>query len=238
MAERSIDVLMKVVGASGALDAESNTTFATMQITDGLRDGFVAGKFCELQEFGFSAGVEASMSKDKKDDAKPEDEAKAAADKKRDKASEREGQVMTEMQRAMERQRKIQKIQKSQIAKSTKHLDKDFVDMQPVEFTRVMDAMSPLLFQSMVNCDTLESISVVKRKATGSRNSGDCYLRLDFDKVLITTMDWKDGEHIIIESGRFIYRQVTIRYRPQKMDGTLGAVIQSQWKMTPAGQSG
>ena len=100
-----------------------------------------------------------------------------------------------------------------------------------MEFTRIFDTASTLLFKALVGCETLDSISIIKRKAAGTINSGLAYLRLDFTKVLMTDLEWKDAEHIIEETGTFIYREITVRYRPQKPDGTLGAIIPMNWKM-------
>ncbi len=219
MAEAGIDVLMKVVGPKGPFEAESLTQFATKPVMDRLREGFTPGQFCELQEFSFAAGVGASLSKhaEKKKEAK-----KALA------LTKQPEPVLTQR----EKEDKIRAAQEKRTEKRNRGED---IDMQPIEFTRIMDCMSPLLFQSLVNCDTLETLSVVKRKATGSRNSGDCYLRLDFSKVLITNLEWKDSEHVMIETGTFIYRKVTIRYRPQRPDGTLDVAIQAEWEMKMAG---
>lgn len=213
-----IDVLMKVVGPNGPFEAESNTVFATKPVMDLLRQGFTPGQFCELRDFSFSAGVGASLS----DHAKKKEKAK-----KKEVAADAEG--------GMSYREKMESIYRGQSAKRAKReRDDEVVDMQPVEFTRVMDSMSTQLFAALVGCDTLDSISVVKRKATGGPNSGDCYLRLDFSKVLITNLGWKDSEHLILETGTFIYRKLTMRYRPQKPDGTLDVAIQAEWEMKSA----
>ena len=216
MSDEAIDVLMRVVGPNGAFEAESNTVFAPKPVSDLLRHGFTPGQFCEQREFSFSAGVGASLSKHAQD--KEKEKKKQAA------AAQSEGRLTY--------REKMETIYQGQYKKASKReKNDDFVDMQPVEFTRVMDAMSSQLFQSLVGCDTLDSISVVKRKAAGTANSGDCYLRLDFSKVLLTNLEWKDSEHLVLETGTFIYRKLTMRYRPQKADGSLDVAIQSEWEM-------
>ena len=207
---------MRVVGPNGPLAAESLTVFTTSIGSDGLRDGFVPGEFCELREFSFSAGLQGSLSKSKQKQDKKD--AKAA------KENERPVETLSLTE-------KRERLHASQAQRSTKRNAAEFVDMQPVDFTRVMDSASTLLFKAMVECETLPELSIVKRKAVGSKNSGECYLRLDFQKVLVTKLEWKDSEHIMVETGSFIYRKVTIRYRPQKYDGGLGTVIQSSWTM-------
>lgn len=219
MADKAVDVLMKVVGPKGPLEAESYTQFKTRPVMDLLRQGFTPGQFCELREFSFAAGVGGSMSKHAEKKRKADLNAKLSAAPKVE---------MTDQQ-------KEDRIGRDQDKKQNKRAKGEDVDMQPVEFTRLMDSMSTQLFKALVDCETLESISVVKRKATGSANSGDCYLRLDFSKVLLTNLGWKDDEHVILETCTFIYRKVTIRYRPQRPDGTLDVAIQSEWEMRAAG---
>ena len=46
----------------------------------------------------------------------------------------------------------------------------DTPDMQPIEFTRLMDSASIRLMNYLTTCTTLPSISIVKRKAAGTRN--------------------------------------------------------------------
>ena len=204
MAERSIDVLMRVVSKGRAMQAENATAFAVDQIVDRLRADFDAGQFCELREFNFSAGA---ISEDGPPDLKAADGfakelAKYVFDKKQAK-QRREGNVG----------------------------NLDAVDIQPVGFTRIFDTASTLMFQALVTCQTLDSISIAKRKAAGTSNSGEIYLRLDFEKVLMTDLEWKDDGEVIEETGTFIYRQIKVRYRPQNADGKLGSIIPMSWTM-------
>ena len=204
MADGAIDVLMRIVSKGRAMQAESATVFAVDKLVDRLRADFEPGQFCDLREFNFSAGA---ISEDPPPVGKDASEltkeiAKAVADRKRA-AQLRAGNVG----------------------------NLDAIDIQPVEFTRIFDTASTLLFEALVGCQTLDSISIAKRKAAGTSNSGEIYLRLDFEKVLITELDWKDAEHYVEETGTFIYRQIKVRYRPQNADGTLGSIIPMSWKM-------
>lgn len=224
MAGDATDVLMKVVGPTGPYEAESSTEFKTKPVMDLLRSGFTPGQFCELQSFGFSAGVTSSMSR------KETGEQKGASALDQD-----------AMKRAAQTKRPVEEVRQEMLARlgrstpAPKSAKAEFVDMQPVEFTRIMDSMSTLLFKALVGCETLEAVSVVKRKATGSANSGDCFLRLDFTKVLLTHLDWKDSGTHMTESGTFIYRKLTMRYRPQRADGSLDVAVQTEWEMKAAG---
>lgn len=204
MSDSSIDVLMRVVSNGQAMQAECTTTFVRGTAPDILGLGFKAGQFCELTSFDFSVGFASSLGDDDDDD---EGEDGSAPDAKPSAPPK---------------------------VKQAKSGPTEFSDIQPVGFTRLMDTMSTLLFKAMTECETLDLISVVKRKAAGSSNSGECYLRLDFDKVLVTGLTWRDSGDWVMESGSFIYRAVTIKYRPQLPNGTLGAVNAQKWTM-PAG---
>lgn len=215
MAEAAnIDVLMAVFSRGRAMQAESQTELAVGKVVDRLRQGFEPGQFSELQEFSYSAGVGGSLSS----------KAKKAQKRATESAEPKAPVPLSPQQRAAA-------LAESQFDRAAKRRKAEFVDMQPVEYTRVFDTASTLLFQALTSCETLDSIAVVKRKAAGTANSGECYLRLDFTKVLITNLDWKDSEHLVMETGTFIYRELRIRYRPQNQDGSLGSVIESKWVM-------
>ncbi len=231
MADGGIDVLMFVMKTSEPLAAESFTrfNFGTAMADTQMRAGFSPGYFCELREFDFSAGV---VPKKSKEDDMSELEKEERRQRKRDKQADLQERMQGQSFFAQREMRKDM-IAHKHVKAAKKRDASEFVDMQPVEFSRVMDTMSPALFQSLVDCDTLAQVSVAKRKSAGSKNSGEIYLRLDFERVLLTNLDWKDSEHLIMETGTFIYRKITIRYRPQRSDGSLGPVIQSGWEMKP-----
>lgn len=237
-----IDVLMAVVNRGAPMMAEGATRFAeggmsADKAADRMWQGFEPGRVFELQDFQFSVGVETPEEKRKAKEAEATkaDGAKAGAkDGADDKNARRLAETKGRDQRqSREEASKTEGAGTKMIASASSAKDETDVDMQPVEYTRVFDTASTLLFQAMVECDTLKSISVIKRKAAGTDNSGEVYLRLDFEQVLITGLQWRDGVQVVIETGTFIYRKVTIRYRPQKPDGTLGAVVQTKWEKTP-----
>jgi type VI secretion system secreted protein Hcp len=104
------------------------------------------------------------------------------------------------------------------------------VDGDPVRVSRQIDAASPTLMKYCFNSSTLDSATIVKRRAGGGGVSGLAYLRLDFTGVLITGVSWSDS-HVVKESITFIYRQVKISYRPQDATGKLGANIGASWAL-------
>lgn len=190
MADKSNDVLIKVVNKGVAFAAENRTEFA--RTMDSLRVGFSVGYFFELKTFDYSVGSVSAL-------------------------VEKKGEGATDPVKGLSAGKK----------------KTDFVDIQPVGFSRLVDMASMTLFTALIASQTLDSVTIVKRKAAGTRNGGEIYLRLDFNKVLLTELKWKEDEEFIVETGSFIYRELDIQYRPQKADGLLGAVIPSSWR-TPS----
>ena len=116
-------------------------------------------------------------------------------------------------------------------ATSAGKVKSDFVDIQPVSFTRTFDIASIAMFKALVASQTLDCVTVVKRKAAGAKSAGKIFLRIDFNKVLLTDLKWAEEGETVLETGSFIYREMAIQYRPQREDGSLGAVIPASWKM-------
>ncbi|RYE98798.1 MAG: hypothetical protein EOO77_36590 [Oxalobacteraceae bacterium] len=213
----SIDVLMQViVTAQGlAMGAEDYTDVTALVQNDPMLKDFKPGHFCTLQQFDFSAGL-ASLVGNKGDDTDQETETSDAESVK----------TVAEMARATQRDRYLQRK------------NDDIVDMQPVSYTRILDAASTELFDALTKSKTIAKISIVKRKAAGAAASGLGYLRLNFENVLMTSLTWSDGVHVLTESGTFIYRKVTIEYKKQNPGGALVDGSTGTWTMSPnkAGQ--
>ena len=107
--------------------------------------------------------------------------------------------------------------------------DSNHVDPQPVTFQRSIDSASHILMDHLLNRKIFEHATIIKRKSVGGAAAGDVFLRLDFTKVLIKHIGWSDSLDVK-EDVQFIYRSVTIHYRPQLPDGTLGGAKQGFWK--------
>ena len=85
------------------------------------------------------------------------------------------------------------------------------VRMDEVSIKRDYDKASPVLFRQCCLSGAFKSASLIKRKDVGgSKLRG--FLRMEFNDVLITHLEWEDGD-TIEESFRFVFRSVTIKYR-------------------------
>lgn len=224
MADNTIDVMMRVVGPKNDIAADS---FSILAKDDDLQKDFRPGYFCDLIEFSFSAGAEGAMSNRSKEQEKlrtmQANLANLSAKKEQPPAPrwQKSNDLLV-----------LDHVQKQRRQAEKKRTISSFMDMQPVEFTRIMDSASTLLFKALVQSETIKQVTIIKRKAAGVEQAGLCYLRLDFSQVLFTHIDWKDEQSVVHESATFIYRGLQVRYRPQLPSGTLGATVSMDWKMT------
>ena len=104
------------------------------------------------------------------------------------------------------------------------------LEFDEFNFERTIDAASPIFFQCCCKAVNFDSAVLVKRLSQGdigtakgqfSRPSVG-FLRIDFDKVLITSISWDDGD-VVKEKCAFICQKMKITYRQQKTDGTISS---------------
>jgi type VI protein secretion system component Hcp len=100
------------------------------------------------------------------------------------------------------------------------------VQLNEVTITRQIDIASMVLMNCCIGTQGFDSATIIKRRAAGGLvEAGQAYLRIDFDGVLITKIDWTD-QHIVQEKITFITRGLQVVYRPQMADGSLGQKTQ------------
>ena len=102
------------------------------------------------------------------------------------------------------------------------------LDLGDVSVDRLIDRASPLLLKAALTPTPLAGAAIVKRRASGSTQSGEAYMRLDFTGVLITKIDWSDGD-MVKEKITFIYRKIQMQYRPQTASGRQLNAISGRW---------
>lgn len=100
------------------------------------------------------------------------------------------------------------------------------VTLDEVTITRRMDRMSPRLLQLCGDQLGIDYLILVRRKSVGGTQAFNQqpFLRLKFSDVLLTAIDWDDGD-VIKEKLKFVYRRIEAQYKSQKDDGTLGGAI-------------
>jgi type VI protein secretion system component Hcp len=96
------------------------------------------------------------------------------------------------------------------------------VEFDTFSFTRVIDAASPIFFHHCTHQHSFRHASLVKRVAVGSAGGKSQqsvgYMRIDFRDVLLTGINWDDGD-LVTESVTFICKAMRIRYAKQKDSG-------------------
>ncbi len=101
-------------------------------------------------------------------------------------------------------------------------------EFKTVSFSKVIDAASPTLFESCVNAKKFDKAIIVKRISQGAEGAQVYvrplmgYLRLEFEKVLITSVGWTDGD-LVTEKIQFEGQSLKMIYMPQGDDGTVDA---------------
>ena len=113
---------------------------------------------------------------------------------------------------------------------------KDAVKGYPLEFDkfslkRTIDCVSPIFFQNCLSSTSFSSATLVKRVAPGGEQAVVGFLRIDFTDVLLTGIDWADGD-LVSESIDFICKKMVIQLKTQGADGTLTAPKSITWNPT------
>lgn len=85
------------------------------------------------------------------------------------------------------------------------------IEMGEISIERTYDKASPVLFDYCCNSKTFESCSLIKRKDIGDKFLRG-FLRIDFFEVLVTSVEWKNGE-VMKETFNFVFRRLKVQYR-------------------------
>lgn len=112
-------------------------------------------------------------------------------------------------------------------------------DLEEVTISRKVDCMSLELLELCGKQQAIDYIIVVRRKPVGTSRGGStsnsgpkefkAYLRYKFSEVLLTGVEWEDGE-VVKEKVKFIYRTIETKYKPQQDDGSLAASIGADYE--------
>lgn len=232
MAEQSNDLFMKfelmnglhVAGEAISDLGESKSTWAK---------GFRQGSMFEVDSFSFQAGIggediesqrknfelglkNAQIEKRNRENRMQHDIKYAKSDSKPTFVEEKPEKITS-----------VGQFKKFREGKDVKYP----IDLQPVSFERSIDRSSTALLQYCIRRTVFKSATLIKRKAGGTKAAGEVYLRIDFNTVLLTQVDW-DEDDPIKEKCSFISRAITLRYRPQRPDGTLGEEYMGFWTMS------
>jgi type VI protein secretion system component Hcp len=112
--------------------------------------------------------------------------------------------------------------------------------IQQFSATRKIDRATPVLFDYCCRKENFVSASVIKRKAAcaadGASFEALSYLRMDFTTVLISGLNWNDGD-VVEETVTFTAQAMRIIYWQQRPNGTLAALNAVDWTSPAATQA-
>lgn len=114
------------------------------------------------------------------------------------------------------------------------------IEFDEFSFSRVIDGASPAFFSACCNQESFRSATLVRRIATGTRGGAQRqaagFLRLEFKDVLLTGINWDDGE-LVTESVTFICKALRVRYRQQTADAGLKKETEAVWDQNRDGMT-
>ena len=213
MADKANDILMRMmVTESTPLYAECQTEVTTDE--DDFVFDYYNGQFFELTDFTFGMNL---------DDKSPSDTGSgggggitpanllAAKARLRPLGGPSAGSIAPPPPPAQAASQGRFQSWKSATAAEITSMPPYEVKMDEFSVTRLYDMASPVLFEKCCNSDTFVSASIVKRKLIGAEMLRG-FLRIDFDDVMITHVDWQNGENVK-ETLKFAFRKMTVQYR-------------------------
>ena len=114
------------------------------------------------------------------------------------------------------------------------------LEFDSFSFSRVIDGASPIFFAACCNQESFRHVALVKRAAVGmlggSRMQSVGFLRLDFRDVLLTGINWDDGD-LVTESCTFICKAMKVRYSRQMADGQMLPSVEANWDQQKDGSA-
>ena len=201
----STDVLMYIIATgTDPIPAECSSTLVT---DDSMTSDFKVGKFFEAENFVFSIKLEDDEGKEKK---KPTVMVKGKEEQREEKpdagsyarwrAIKQDGVTPTPPFRA-----------------------------EPEDFSlsRMIDSSSPILLQHCLDVQRFDKAVVVKRARTPGTDVLAGFLRLEFGKLYLKSIDWTDGD-AVRESCKFKYASLKVTY----LKRTTAGLTDSSWGCT------
>jgi type VI protein secretion system component Hcp len=231
------DLFMKFVDVRHQhLGAESRTELSSSDpVSKQMLRGFEHKKFLEIDSFSMSAQVDDSTPDEMKRDIMRENQRLIADYEKR----RREGKLQPNEQRP--KQKSADEVNND--VKTRQNQASQGSPVKEINFTRQVDITSKAFLMGLKQGHGYRSATLIKRKGAGSKDqsgapaAGDVYLRIDFESVLVTSIDWSDDDGEIKEECKFICKKITIQYRPQLPSGKLGAIKTGSWEYKPPANS-
>jgi type VI protein secretion system component Hcp len=205
------ELLMRILDSNGNfIGAECKTDVSGD--TDDLASDFTNGSFFQVDDFSFGMNI---------DDKDPTADASNAGGSGGVGATAQNKQAGPEV--------KFGKW-KSGSAADIKAMIPFPLRMDEFSLVRRFDRASPVFFEKCATSDSFQKATLLKRKVVGAGQL-QSFLRIDFDDVLITHIDWDDDD-VIKETIKFVFRKITVQYKTQAQSGRLNPAGSISWTYT------
>lgn len=221
----AIDILMKIRKEGGFLGVAGETGIV-IDRGDELTKDFSDGKYIAISNFRFGISL---VDEDPPTDPNKQ-EPKTNVPKPHTVVATRQNETQGEDSDRHEIQRdgKFKRfMQGKALSSGSKRLYP--VAFDEVSIEREIDNTAPSLLQTCFNVKDVAELSIVKRRSAGQDLAGKAgvvpYFRVDFKDVLLTDISYQIGETTLTETLKFVFREVSVKYRPQNNDGSPGDVV-------------
>jgi type VI protein secretion system component Hcp len=222
MADEVRDALVRFVIAGKAIPAESA---AVIDKDDELATDYVAGSeankwqsnFFQVKTFKMDMGLIGDTAGD------PEAEARIEKEKR---------EQLAQAIKSGEDELKLASVRSGSDfaafmkARSGGALKSYSSNLENVVLTKVLDNASLSLFTACTACTLIDTVTLIKRRGGGGKKLLT-YLRVVFEKVLITDFNW-DEDDVITEKISFVCRSAKIKYRVEQSSGKLDPTLPEQ----------
>ena len=106
------------------------------------------------------------------------------------------------------------------------------VSMQDFHFTARVSKATPLLMASCATGKHIATGQLTVRQASGENRGGTEFLFYKFTTVVVTSIsEAGDVNDRPLDSVSLAFAKVNVEYKPQKADGSLGAVVTFAWDL-------
>jgi type VI secretion system secreted protein Hcp len=103
--------------------------------------------------------------------------------------------------------------------------------VRDITITKVLDKATPILFVNAVSGMTIPNATLVARKSAAGAAGGQEYFVMTLKDVVVTSVqDGGSTEGTPVEQISLAFGSLTLQYKPQRDDGSLGPAVQSTVK--------
>jgi type VI secretion system Hcp family effector len=101
-----------------------------------------------------------------------------------------------------------------------------------LSITHYFDLSSPTILSKIVGGKHFPFITIDLLKATGKTTGPEAYFQIKVSEAFVTKVSTKGGEDgQISQDVEFVFKEIVVGYKPQKNDGSLGALSPFKWSV-------